>query len=170
MRKDLAAATAMRAQEIAHVLDDAEHRHLDLGEHVEALAGVEERDVLRRRDDDGAGERYLLRHRQLRVAGTGRHVGDHDVELAPLDLAPPPLPEATATIAPTPGTAPRAVRTPAAAAGCGAARARVGACAVSTAVTESTPGKASTAFSAALRSGSRRGPRSLSTSIAKATL
>src|SRR6266436_4220362 len=69
MRKDLAAAAAMRAQEIAHVLDDAEHRHVDLCEHVEPLAGVEKGDVLRGRDDDRTGERHLLRHRQLRVAG-----------------------------------------------------------------------------------------------------
>ena len=50
----------------------------------------------------------------------------------------------------------------------GAPRGR--ASAVSTAVTDSTPGRASTAASAALRSGSRRGPRSGSTSIAKPTL
>src|SRR5205085_7540686 len=80
---------------------------------------------------------------------------------ATVDLPTPPLPDATATIAPTPGTAPRAVRTPAglpAAPGdggawLGAARPRGGACAVSTAVTESTPGSASTAFSAAFLNG-----------------
>ena len=55
MAEDLAALAAMRAEEIAHVLDDAEHRHVDLAEHVEALARVEQRDVLRRRDDDRAG-------------------------------------------------------------------------------------------------------------------
>ena len=84
---------------------------------------------------------------------------------ATVDLPTPPLPEATATIARTPGTAPRAVRRRRS----GRRRrarlrlrgaARGGACAVSTAVTESTPGSASTAFSAALRNGSSRGPRS----------
>src|ERR1700674_5537874 len=49
MAEDLAAAAAMRAQEIAHVLDDAEHRHVDLLEHVEPFAGVEQRNVLRGR-------------------------------------------------------------------------------------------------------------------------
>ena len=46
--------------------------------------------------------------------------------------------------------------------GARARRARRGGCAsaVSTAVTDSTPGSASTACSAALRSGSSRGPRS----------
>ncbi len=85
--EDLAAPAAMRAQEIAHVLDDAEHRHVDLLEHVQPLARVDEGDVLRRRDDDRARERHLLRHRQLRVAGARRHVDDHDVELAPVDVA-----------------------------------------------------------------------------------
>ena len=56
-------------------------------EHVEPLACVDKGDVLWCRDDDRAGERHLLRHRQLRVAGAGRHVDDHDVEVAPLDLA-----------------------------------------------------------------------------------
>src|SRR5712671_8094346 len=60
MAEDLAAAAAMRAQEIAHVLDDAEHRHVDLAEHVEPLARIEQGDVLRGRDDDRAGERHLL--------------------------------------------------------------------------------------------------------------
>src|SRR6516165_1748915 len=87
---------------------------------------------------------------------------------ATVDLPTPPLPEATATIAFTPATAPRWVRPPAA--GCGALRPGATACAVSTAVTDSTPGSASTAFSAALRSGSSRGPRSGSTSMAKARL
>src|SRR5262249_2350896 len=65
MAEDVAALAAMGAEEIAHVLDDAEHGHVDLAEHVEALARIEQRDVLRRRDDDGAGERYLLRHGEL---------------------------------------------------------------------------------------------------------
>src|SRR6516165_9130642 len=35
MRKDLAAAAAMRAQEVAHILDYAKHWHMDLLKHVE---------------------------------------------------------------------------------------------------------------------------------------
>src|ERR1700680_3117620 len=84
---------------------------------------------------------------------------------ATVDLPTPPLPEATATIAPTPGAS--AVFP--AAAGCAAAGwggpplgAPLGppigppgglASAVSTAVTDRTPGKASPAASAALRGG-----------------
>src|SRR5260370_15920820 len=71
MAEDVAALAAMRAEEIAHVLDDAEHGHVDLAEHVEAFARIEEGDVLRRRDDYGARERHLLRHGKLSVAGAG---------------------------------------------------------------------------------------------------
>ena len=67
----------------AHVLDDAEHRHLDLLEHAQTFARVEQRDVLRRRDDDRAAHRHPLRQGQLRVAGARRHVDDQVVEIVP---------------------------------------------------------------------------------------
>ena len=77
----------LRADVHAHVLDDAEHRHVDLLEHLEALAGVGQRDVLRRGHDDGAGHRHALRQRELDVAGARRHVDDQVVELAPVGVA-----------------------------------------------------------------------------------
>ena len=55
-------------------------------EHLEPLARVEQRDVLRRRDDDGAAHRHALRERELDVAGARRHVDDQVVELAPVGL------------------------------------------------------------------------------------
>src|SRR6185312_9132139 len=61
MRENIGALAAMRAQEIAHVLHDAENRHFDLAEHGDALARVDQREVLWRRDDDRAGQRHLLR-------------------------------------------------------------------------------------------------------------
>jgi hypothetical protein len=70
-----------------HVLDDAEHRHVDFTEHVEALAGIQKRDVLRRRDDHRAGQGHLLGHGELGVAGARRHVDQEQVELAPGDVA-----------------------------------------------------------------------------------
>src|SRR3954453_5086711 len=39
--EDVAALAAMRAQEIAHILYDAEHRYVDLLEHRQALASVD---------------------------------------------------------------------------------------------------------------------------------
>jgi len=40
MAGDLAASAQWRAQEIGHVLDDAEHRRSDLLEHLEAFVGA----------------------------------------------------------------------------------------------------------------------------------
>ena len=37
--------------------------------------------------DDGAAQRHLLRHGELRVPGSRRHVDHHHIERAPLDLA-----------------------------------------------------------------------------------
>src|SRR3546814_5332582 len=86
MAENIVAGTGIRRQEIAHILDDAEERHLDLAEHGDRLAGVDQGEILRRRDDHGAGERNLLRHSQLHVASARGHVDDEDVELSPGDL------------------------------------------------------------------------------------
>src|ERR671919_803716 len=40
--EDLGPVAAARAQEVAHVLDDAQNRHIDLAEHVERLARIEQ--------------------------------------------------------------------------------------------------------------------------------
>ena len=77
----------MRADEGTHVLDDAEHRHVDPAEHGDAAPGVDQGQILRGGDDDGALERHLLRHGELRIAGARRHVDHHHVERAPLHLA-----------------------------------------------------------------------------------
>ena len=90
----------LRADVRAHVLDDAEDRHADLLEHLEALARVEQRDVLRRRDDHRAGDRHALRQRQLDVAGAGRHVDDQVVEVAPVGLLAAAARSACVTIGP----------------------------------------------------------------------
>ena len=48
MAEDLGALAAMRAEVEAHILDEAQDRHRDLAEHVQPLARVYQRDVLRR--------------------------------------------------------------------------------------------------------------------------
>ncbi len=83
LAEDVALVAALRADVDRHVLDDAEDRDADLLEHLEALARVDERDVLRRGDDHGAGHRHLLRERELDVAGARRQVDHQVVELAP---------------------------------------------------------------------------------------
>ena len=62
-------------------------RHLHLLEHRDAAPGVDQRQVLRRRDDHRPRQGHVLGHRKLGVAGAWRHVDDQDVEFAPVDLA-----------------------------------------------------------------------------------
>ena len=52
MSEDVGTFAAFRAEEVAHVLDDAEDRNFDALEHRYAFAGIDQRQVLRRRDDD----------------------------------------------------------------------------------------------------------------------
>jgi hypothetical protein len=85
--EDRLLVAALRADVGAHVFHHAQHRDRDLLEHAQALAGVEQRDVLRRGDDHGAAHRDALRERELDVAGAGRHVDDQVVELAPVGVA-----------------------------------------------------------------------------------
>ena len=87
VRKDVRPPAAMRTDEVAHILDHAEQRDFDLVEHRDAAPGVDQRQILRRRNDHRAGERHVLSHGQLRVAGARRHVDDQHVEFAPHDLA-----------------------------------------------------------------------------------
>ena len=75
---------ALRTGVQAHVLDNAENRNVDLLEHLEALARVHQRDVLRRGDDHRTGDRHALRQRQLNVASAGRQVDDEVIDFFPL--------------------------------------------------------------------------------------
>src|SRR5438552_2156646 len=62
--KQLVFLGAVRADEVAHVLDHADDRHLELFEHRHALGHVLQGDVLWRGDDDHARERDQLRQAQ----------------------------------------------------------------------------------------------------------
>ena len=69
LRGDVASLGAASGLEIglhveeAHVLDHAQDRDLELSEHRDGPDGVDERDLLRRADHDGPGEREALRER-----------------------------------------------------------------------------------------------------------
>ena len=84
--ENVRAGAALRTEEIAHVLHNAEHRHVHALEHGNAAPRINERQVLRRRDNHRALERHLLCHGELRIPGARRHVHNHDVELAPFHL------------------------------------------------------------------------------------
>src|ERR1700751_481393 len=65
---------ALWADECAHVFDNAEHRRVDAAKHRDAAPGVDQSEILRRRNDDRAFERHLLGHGELRIARARRHV------------------------------------------------------------------------------------------------
>src|SRR4051812_1397654 len=70
--EDVLDVAAVRTDVQAHVLDDAEHGHRDLLEHLETLARIGQGDVLRRGHNDRAGDRYTLSQGELNVPRTGR--------------------------------------------------------------------------------------------------
>ena len=78
---------AVAAHVHRHVFHDAQNRHPHLLEHLDALLGIEQRNILRRGHHHGAGHGHALRQRELDVAGAGRHVHDQVVQLAPVGLA-----------------------------------------------------------------------------------
>src|SRR3954463_12374757 len=61
MAENVGFRAALGTLEVAHVLDNAEHGHIDLLEHREPSPRVDQGQVLRGRDDDGALQRHVLR-------------------------------------------------------------------------------------------------------------
>ena len=87
LAEDVALVPAARADEVAHVLDEAERRHVQLLIHADGAPGVGERHGLRRGDDDRARDRHRLAQTQRDVARAGRHVDDQVVDILPAHLA-----------------------------------------------------------------------------------
>ena len=81
--ENIAGLAAIGANEGRHILDNAEHRNIDLAEHLQTLAGVDQGNILRCGDDHRAGDRHFLGQCQLRVAGARRHVDHQHIQLAP---------------------------------------------------------------------------------------
>ena len=77
---------AMRAFVAGHVLDHPGDRHLHLLEQIDRPRRVDQRQVLRRRDDDRAGRPRLLDQGQLHVAGARRQVDQDQLGIAPIGL------------------------------------------------------------------------------------
>ena len=74
---------ALGADVGTHVLHDPEDGNTDFLEHLESLAGVDERDVLRRGDNHRSGDRDFLGEGELDVSGSGRHVDDEVIDVLP---------------------------------------------------------------------------------------
>ena len=84
MAEDVGRDPARRADEATHILDEAQDRHADLGEHRDRPPGVDQREILRGRDDDSTRRLDLLRERQLNVASAGGQIDHEDVEQTPV--------------------------------------------------------------------------------------
>ena len=67
---------AVRAEEAAHVFNDANHWNFDLSKHRDGFDRVDQRDFLRRTDDHRSGNWENLREGQRHVAGAWWHVDD----------------------------------------------------------------------------------------------
>ena len=60
---------------------------LTFSKHRDAAPCVDQGNVLRRRDDDGACQRRLLRHGELGVPGARRQIDDENIEIVPRHFA-----------------------------------------------------------------------------------
>src|ERR1700683_4025955 len=81
------AAFAMRAVEIAHVLDHTKNLDIHLPEHFDGFADVSKRDDGRRGNHYRASDRNTLNKRELNVTRAGWQINDEVVESAPLRAA-----------------------------------------------------------------------------------
>ena len=82
------ALAAVGAHKVAHVLHHAEHGHVHHLSHFDSLFYDHAHQLLRRGDDDNAVERDALKNRQRNIAGSGRHIHKHIVNIVPQHVAP----------------------------------------------------------------------------------
>ena len=84
--EDVFGMAALAAHMHCHVFHNAQNRHADFLEHAYAFHGVNQGNVLRRGDDDRAGQRHALAQRQLDIAGARWHIHNQIIEVAPVGL------------------------------------------------------------------------------------
>ena len=77
---------AFGANILAHILNHAQNGRVQRGEHIQSLSRIQQRDILRGRDHNGASQLSLLAQCQLNIPGAGRQVDDQDVQFPPLHL------------------------------------------------------------------------------------
>src|SRR5205823_14953653 len=82
-REDVDFMLAMRTDKVTHVFDHTDDVHFELAEHLDSFAGVLQRDIRGRGDNDGATYRNCLDERNCDIAGPWRQVNDQEIQLAP---------------------------------------------------------------------------------------
>mmetsp|Transcript_28967 Transcript_28967/g.55477 ORF Transcript_28967/g.55477 Transcript_28967/m.55477 type:complete len:221 (+) Transcript_28967:990-1652(+) len=86
MAEHMLLVPAVGADMRAHILDHADDRDVQLVEHVDPFAGVDQGHILRGRDDNRSIHGCLLRQRHLHVTRARRKVHDQHIQRAPLHL------------------------------------------------------------------------------------
>ncbi|MNE65090.1 hypothetical protein D3C80_1605410 [compost metagenome] len=81
--KDRFVMPAVAANMHTHIFDNTQHRHFNLLKHDDAFFGVDQRNILRRGDDNRSRDRNILRQRQLNVAGARRHIQYQIIKIRP---------------------------------------------------------------------------------------
>ena len=76
----------LRADIQAHILHQSHHWHLELLEHVDRLARINQRHILWGRDNHRAIQHFLLPERELHIPSPGRQINDQDIKLAPVHI------------------------------------------------------------------------------------
>ena len=79
---------AVGADDIAHVLDDAQHRHLHHLGHVHGLGHDHAHQLLRACHDDDAVHGQALEDGQGDVTGSRRHVHEQEIDVFPDHIGP----------------------------------------------------------------------------------
>ena len=77
---------AIGANILAHILNHAQNGRVQRGKHIQSLARIQKRYILRGRDHDCAGQFRFLAKCQLNITGAGRQIDDQDIQLPPLHL------------------------------------------------------------------------------------
>src|SRR5439155_13350818 len=83
--EDVVAFVIRWREEVTHVLDQPQHWHVHLFEHGCGLARIDQRDFLRRGDDDSSRQRHGLYDRQLNVPSARRKIEHQTIQFAPFD-------------------------------------------------------------------------------------
>ena len=86
MPKDMFLVPAVGTDMRAHVFNHPDDRRLELVEHVDPLAGIQQRYILRCANNNCAVHMGLLRQGHLHIAGAGRQIDDQHIQCAPLHL------------------------------------------------------------------------------------
>jgi hypothetical protein len=81
------ARTALGTDEITHVLDDPKDGNINFPKHAKALAGIDEGQILRGLNNNGARQRGLLGKGELNITSARRHIDNEAIEFTPDHLA-----------------------------------------------------------------------------------